>query len=1121
MNSVRTVVCFAVATIGLLSAHHGRCEAAADSAPRLKARVDSLRIECQFSKALASAKELLELRRGDESSKPYQVADAERLVSTLEFILSLPTEDQKELARAYTLFTESRELFNNSQYDEAKSSADEQIEIYTRLLGPDHPEVATSLQVLGTLYRTLGQYAEAEAPFKRSLAIREKALGPDHPDVAKSLNNLAALYYTQGQYAEAEPFYERSLAIRERVLGPDHPEVAWSLNNLAELYRAQGRYAEAEPFYQRSLAILEKVFGPDHPEVGLSLNNLAGLYETQGRYAEAGSLFKRSLAILEKTLGPEHPDVAMGLNNLALFYRTQGQYAQAEPLHKRALAISEKVLGPEHPDVAWSLNSTAALYVIQGQYAQAKPLYQRALAIWEKALGPDHRLVAQSLHNLAEVYYYEGQYAQAEPLYKRSLAIWEKTLGPEHTDVAKNLHNLAVLYYSQGQYAQAETLYTRALAICEKALGPDHALVATSLNGLAALYDRQGQYARAETLYTRALAIRETTLGPEHPEVLTSLDDLGNLMYRKGDYASAERYLARAAKVYDASRLRAGGGLERATFQESPYPSLALARLASGKTRDAWPAAERSLGRTLADLLFAAKSRPLTSAEIATEDSLLGALTNLESSIEALGQARAKDPSPEAKAEYEEARSRLIAMEAAWSAFQAGLREKYPISEGQPYPFKKIQAALDRKTAIVGWLDADENQGSSTSWAYVIRNKGAVFWARLPSPGEDSDATPFEHSMWLREQLALPGWSAGSLERTARAGREEWRKRVAPLSQALNGVTDLVIIPSGAMLGVPVEALVDETGMYVGDRYSVSYTPSATIYTWLKEREEKRKGAQGKESLLVGDPPFQPEQLADMEKEGGAQTTCLAPRGPRGDRSKLRYVLAGDDDAQSSLNRLPCTRLEVEAITPLVPQPTLFVGPKASEQELVQLAGEGRFKDFQTIHLATHVLVDHERPERSALVLSLVNLPDPLEAVMKGERIYDGLVTAKEVLREWKLDADLVTLSACETALGKEVGGEGYVGLAHSFLQAGARSLIVSLWPVQDQATSFLMKRFYENWTGGYSDVRGGRTGRAMSKADALQEAKRYLRTYTDKNGEKPFEHPFFWSAFILIGDRE
>ena len=103
---------------------------------------------------------------------------------------------------------------------------------------------------------------------KRSLAIREKALGPDHPDVGTSLSNLAVLYQSQGRYADAEPLYKRSLAIREKALGPDHPDVGTSLNNLAGLYQSQGRYAEAEPLFKRSLAIREKALGPDHPDVG-------------------------------------------------------------------------------------------------------------------------------------------------------------------------------------------------------------------------------------------------------------------------------------------------------------------------------------------------------------------------------------------------------------------------------------------------------------------------------------------------------------------------------------------------------------------------------------------------------------------------------------------------------------------------------------------------------------------------------------------------------------------------------------------------------------------------------------------------------------------------------------
>ncbi len=208
----------------------------------------------------------------------------------------------------------------------------------------------------------------------------------------------------------------------------------------------------------------------------------------------------------------------------------------------------------------------------------------------------------------------------------------------------------------------------------------------------------------------------------------------------------------------------------------------------------------------------------------------------------------------------------------------------------------------------------------------------------------------------------------------------------------------------------------------------------------------------------------------------------------------------------------------------MIPAAEVLLGPEASEQRLTSLAESGALRDFDAIHLATHALVDDERPERSALVLSRVNLPDPYEAVMKGTRVYDGLLTASEIVREWDLEADLVTLSGCQTGLGRETAGEGYVGLAHAFLQAGARSVLVSLWKVEDQATALLMSRFYENLTGAYRDQRHGGRGEPMSKAEALREAKQWVRTYAEPSPSgdeliQPFRHPSYWSGFVLIGE--
>jgi len=335
-------------------------------------------------------------------------------------------------------------------------------------------EAALLLNQTGYYLDDKANYAQAKPLFELSLAIREKVLGKEHPDVASSLNNLAELLRGQGDYAQAKLLYERALAIYEKVHGKEHPDVATSLNNLALLLNNQGDYAQAKPPYERALAIDEKVYGKDHPEVATDLNNLAGLFYAQGDYAQAKPLYERSLAIIEKVLGKEHPDVATSLNNLASLLDHQGDYAQAKPLYERSLAIIEKVLGKEHPDVATSLNNIAGLLDNQGDYAQAKPLYERALAIREKVLGKEHPDVASSLNNLAELLRGQGDYAQAKPLYERALAIYEKVHGKEHPDVATSLNNLAYLLDNQGDYAQAKPLYERALAIFKKVLGPDH-----------------------------------------------------------------------------------------------------------------------------------------------------------------------------------------------------------------------------------------------------------------------------------------------------------------------------------------------------------------------------------------------------------------------------------------------------------------------------------------------------------------------------------------------------------------------------------------------------------------------------------------------------------------------
>ena len=425
-------------------------------------------------------------------------------------------------------------------YSDAEPLYKRALAINEKIFGANHPNVATSLSNFAHLYESQGRYADAEILLKRSLAINEKARGSDSADVAMLLNNLAHLYQEQGRYIEAEPLFKRSLAIKEHSLGPGHPSVAPTLGNLASLYQAQGRYPDAEPLYKRALAIYEKTMGPEHPDVAMALNNLASLYLAQGRYPDAEPLYKRSLAIWEKILGKDHPKILASLSNLAELYNRQGRYTDAEPLHKRAIEIAERVYGPDHLEVTTSLSNLANLYTDQGRYRDAEPLYKRALVIRQRVLGSRHPDVALSLSNLAEMNRVQGKYAEAESLYKRSLEIWEATVGPDHPDVALLLNNLAELYRAEGLDDDAQPLYERSLTILEKSLGGAHPDFASVLNNLAALYKFQGRYADAELLYKRSLEIAEGQLGSSHPDVANTLSNLGALYEVQSRYAEAE-----------------------------------------------------------------------------------------------------------------------------------------------------------------------------------------------------------------------------------------------------------------------------------------------------------------------------------------------------------------------------------------------------------------------------------------------------------------------------------------------------------------------------------------------------------------------------------------------------
>lgn len=947
--------------------------------------------------------------------------------------------------------------------------------------------------------------------------------------IADSLFRESVGIWHSGKYSLGAGLHERRLEILRRHLGDHHPEVAGCLHELAACLSNIGDYARAEPLFHQALEMRLDLFGHIHPDVARTLEYLGELSAAEGNADRADSLYKAALQIWTEYDGVPlrientRSDVVRLWAGIAKLYISQGDYVEAMPWLRNGLAMIRGHWSPDNWLTAMLVNHEAVVLWKQGDYVTAARLFEEALTMRREDIGDVHPHTIQSLNALGAVLSQCGEPDMAEPLLRDALARFRAIRDSDHPDIATALLNLAVLMRAKGDHQAAESLCREALAVCRRVPGDAHVCVARCLHQLAITQMVELKLRESEASYREAVTIYGRTLGNGHPDVVGARHGLALCLLAQGRPEAAEPFLSEAAAAFETSRLRVGSGYARATFQASPYAALAATRLMLGKVTDAWPAVERAHGRALTDLLVAAKHRSLSPAEKAVQDSLQRAVSRLESQLAALQRSVRADAAVQVTEDIVATRARLAAAEAASCAFQREIAAKHPVTEGQASSLQRVQEILTDRTALLGWLHVEMGPGKSASWGYVIRNAGPVRWVRLgASPSSDVAFYPIAEARDFRDALAIAAsWGERVVEVVGlrSVATDIWQEWLAPLIPDLDGVDELIVIPSGPMLGIPVEALVDSSGVYLADRYAVSYAPSATIHTWLRENTPEEGRAVSRTALLVGDPPFTVQHLTAMEEEEDTGEVSLASAEPLPAHAALRSALVGNAAALASLPRLPWTRAEVGQVAAVFPGVRTLLGADASEQSFADLAQSGALREFDTIHLATHALVDDEVPKRSAVILSLANLPDPLQATRADARVFDGMLTAKEIVREWDLDADLVTLSGCQTGLGREVAGEGYIGLAHVFLQAGARTLLVSLWRVEDEATCLLMGRFYENLTGVYQDARRGRRGEPMRKVEALREAKHWLRTYRDERGQQIFRHPVYWSGFVLIGD--
>jgi tetratricopeptide (TPR) repeat protein len=298
---------------------------------------------------------------------------------------------------------------------------------------------------LGWQLTLLGALDDAKAYLRRALAIREAAFGPDHPETAASLNLLGLACQYQSEYAAAQRYLERALAIWERALPPDALELCMVHNTLGYLLRARGEYAAARYHLERALASAERLRGVDHPDTARNLNNLGYLLFEQGEHAAARRHLERALAIRERALPANHPATAQTLNNLGDVLCHQQHYDEAWACHQRALAMRQATYGPLHNDTAESLKNLGRVLFGQGDYDSARPYFEQSLSICASTLGPDHVETGWSLELLGELHYAQEDFHAAAAYFRRALAIFERQLGDTHEDTHRARRRLADL----------------------------------------------------------------------------------------------------------------------------------------------------------------------------------------------------------------------------------------------------------------------------------------------------------------------------------------------------------------------------------------------------------------------------------------------------------------------------------------------------------------------------------------------------------------------------------------------------------------------------------------------------------------------------------------------------
>ena len=947
---------------------------------------------------------------------------------------------------------------------------------------------ALALQSIGEVYFMLSEYDRAIDYFERA-----RQNSADRVGQIQALNDIGYVHIYLSQYSQAIPYFNQALGLQQRLRDPDTNTLrrlrATTLNNLGEAHYSLGDLKKAMDFFNKALALWTTA--GDRRGQALAELNIGYTYYDRGDVEAAAEHYQKSVPLWRIT--DDRRGEALTRTAIGGIHSFLGDRQQAFNAHNEALRVLQQI--GDRQGQAAALNGVARIYEESNDPKTALDNYEQAAELY-RAIG-SREFEALTEGYVGRVYGAMKNVPAALEHLQRSISIFGSIRNRRLQAYSQKV--VASIFHEQGQSDEALRMLTGALRLYRD-IG-DRRGQAQTLNSIGVIHLTLRQPAVAKNHFRRALSLSRE--GGNRAGEAAARYNLARVERILGQLPSALSEIKEAMKIIESQR----SSLARYELRYSYfalmqnyyalYVDLLLQLYQRTGDRNlvatAFEASESTRARSLREIL--------TEAKVDIRDGVPEELLSRERELQRELSVTAKDYSrlknyKRTESEARELEKDIRRLKNDYSEVEAEIRGHSPryaeLTQPELPATKDIQTKLlDQQTVLLEFFLGDEK-----SYLWLLSDTALEVF-ELPGRDELEAAAQNIYELVTARQPRPQEDQQTYDKRVSDADAAYW-PQAESLSKTLLGQVAhkiagkrLLIVTDGALHYIPFGALPDPTAgnsngpaPLILAHEIVNLPSAATLYSL---RQETSQPVVPDRLLAVfADPVF-----ADTDPRVHKQSRTAAGNG----EEKTPFVPAGFtardvSPDRSSIPRLPSTKVESEAIMEFVPdgQGVVARGFDASRAQLMAQD----ISRFQILHLATHGVVNSEHPELSGIVLSMVN---------EQGAAADGFFQLHDIYK-LKLSAQLVVLSACSSGLGKNVRGEGFIGLTRAFMYAGARSTVASLWRVDDNATTELMRHFYS-----------AMLNDGMSPPAALKSAKEKMWAHPR------WRHPFYWAAFVIQGE--